>query len=290
MAALRDPRHPAFRDLPQPVRWQRDEQGPEWMPETLLELPSGARVVLRWEVVDVGLWTSERPIEGDFTVFLLGDDSCASRRREVLAELTDQYRLNPGQVIPDHLLAADLPFDLASPVPPWVVITVERDRVTRVLIDTAESAGVLVRRLDGRRMTDPAGVFEEFARALEFPDYFGRNWDALVDCLDDLHGSWHGHTPVTAVIRHADAITQREFFPLLVTVLCQAAGRANLSLDADGLPRDRPPVPLHFVLLLATEALHGIAESLDTRHDLLTLQADARLLISARPEPEADLR
>jgi hypothetical protein len=31
-------------------------------------------------------------------------------------------------------------------------------------------------------------VLERIARALSFPDWFGRNWDALEDCLTDL--SW----------------------------------------------------------------------------------------------------
>lgn len=40
--------------------------------------------------------------------------------------------------------------------------------------------------LDGVR--DKAAFMERCGRALELPDWFGRNWDALADCLRDL--SW----------------------------------------------------------------------------------------------------
>lgn len=43
-------------------------------------------------------------------------------------------------------------------------------------------------RLDLADCTDKASLLECFASALAFPDWFGRNWDALSDCLTDL--SW----------------------------------------------------------------------------------------------------
>lgn len=42
--------------------------------------------------------------------------------------------------------------------------------------------------LEGTAAGTRAEFFQEFARALRFPDYFGHNWDAVYDCLTDL--SW----------------------------------------------------------------------------------------------------
>lgn len=40
--------------------------------------------------------------------------------------------------------------------------------------------------LDGDRMTDIRTAHEYVAAALDFPDYYGHNLDALADCLGDL--------------------------------------------------------------------------------------------------------
>jgi hypothetical protein len=47
----------------------------------------------------------------------------------------------------------------------------------------------LVVTLDLDGVTDKAGLMDRSARALQLPDWFGRNWDALADSLSD-HTVW----------------------------------------------------------------------------------------------------
>lgn len=52
-------------------------------------------------------------------------------------------------------------------------------------------AGLRDRGLDVRVVRAARGkdaILDAFAEALELPDWFGRNWDALVDALRDVEG------------------------------------------------------------------------------------------------------
>ncbi|MGW4648407.1 barstar family protein [Kitasatospora sp. NPDC004289] len=133
---------------------------------------------------------------------------------------------------------------------PWVVLTSRRDPWVAAGLAALEAVGGFAFRLDGRELLEPASLFRAFARELPFPGYFGHNWAALVDCLHDLHGPWHGNRAVAVLVDRADQLLTAEHLGLLVSMLCQAAWRANLRLDSDGFPDDMPAFPLHFVFLL----------------------------------------
>ena len=63
-------------------------------------------------------------------------------------------------------------------------------------------------------------VFEAFAAALAFPDWFGRNWDALEDCLSDL--SWRKADGHVLLITAFDTVA-RDDLGVLRDVLAAAA-------------------------------------------------------------------
>ncbi|PXY20428.1 barnase inhibitor [Prauserella sp. PE36] len=52
--------------------------------------------------------------------------------------------------------------------------------------EQARARGAFTHVLDGTKHPDKLGTLDAIAAALSFPDYFGRNLDALYDCLTDL--------------------------------------------------------------------------------------------------------
>jgi RNAse (barnase) inhibitor barstar len=51
-----------------------------------------------------------------------------------------------------------------------------------------QDKGTKVFAFDGDRIVDSTSLFQEFATVMQFPEYFGHNWDALKDCLTELDG------------------------------------------------------------------------------------------------------
>ena len=72
---------------------------------------------------------------------------------------------------------------------------------TRLIAEAAESAGLALWRIDIGHVHDKQDFTGLVAKALAFPDWFGGNWDALEDCLEDL--SWHPAPGYVLLLEHA---------------------------------------------------------------------------------------
>jgi hypothetical protein len=70
----------------------------------------------------------------------------------------------------------------------------------------AVQAGLAVFRLDLAGVNEKAGFLNEAAKVLQFPSYFGFNWDAFEDCLTDL--SWFETKGYVLLIQNLEQFQQ----------------------------------------------------------------------------------
>lgn len=163
---------------------------------------------------------------------------------------------------------------------PWVVVTAAGDPWLAAEIAALRAQGGLEVRLNARELVEPDALFRAFARELSFPGYFGHNWDALVDCLSDMHAPWHGGRSgagLAVLIDDADVLVGVAHLGLFVSVLCQVVGRTNLRLDADGFPDDLRPYVMHFALLLNEVSPSEFAAPVRLGRDIAVELTDGRL-------------
>jgi RNAse (barnase) inhibitor barstar len=76
--------------------------------------------------------------------------------------------------------------------------------VTQNIEPEPEQEGLLFACFHGERMKDLPGFYTEIAAVLQFPSYFGRNFDALYDCLTDL--GWLSFKSILFVFTNSEQI------------------------------------------------------------------------------------
>ncbi len=92
---------------------------------------------------------------------------------------------------------------LESMMPPWSSLLVVPHGATASSL-VKPPAGFALRTIHGKQCGTSSGVFQEFAQRLDFPDYFGHNWDALEECLADLE--WLPSKGYVLLITDAEAV------------------------------------------------------------------------------------
>jgi hypothetical protein len=91
---------------------------------------------------------------------------------------------------------------------------------TDEILDATHGSGLRVSRVSLSGAGGKEALMQRVAQALEFPRWFGGNWDALEDCLADL--SWTGAAGHVLLIEGAGELPADER-GILIDVLASAA-------------------------------------------------------------------
>lgn len=78
-------------------------------------------------------------------------------------------------------------------------ITLETNKKRSIIID-----------VDGNKMVNKEVFFSFISKELNFPDYFGKNWDALDECLHDLEWLDISVNQILIIVRNSDNILAEE--------------------------------------------------------------------------------
>lgn len=90
-------------------------------------------------------------------------------------------------------------------LPNWATLIVARESDIDYFASRITS-GTVVKLIRGTRGRNLQALFQEWAAALQFPYYFGHNWDAFDECINDLY--WLPSKKYIFIITNVDSILQ----------------------------------------------------------------------------------
>jgi RNAse (barnase) inhibitor barstar len=148
----------------------------------------------------------------------------------------------------DHLAAR-----CRQPKGPWRIRASLTDPEAGALAARLAHDGLAARVLDGEPIRDKEALLQAVADAFAFPNHFGSNWDALLDCLSDLH--WlpaSGYVIIMLRARYLETADPKSFNTFLEVCQETAArwrGRKAFfkvvvsSAEASSREQRNPPAP-----------------------------------------------
>jgi hypothetical protein len=127
---------------------------------------------------------------------------------------------------------------------------------------------VIVRILRGNKMRSAPPLFDEFAAALQFPYYFGENWNALLECVTDLE--WLADGACVLLILNATQLLENEPEETLAVFFDTVGVAAEEWTPSENASLERPGRPFHIVFQCSSaeeesflSRVHGAGSVLD---------------------------
>lgn len=98
--------------------------------------------------------------------------------------------------------------EILSKASPFVVVEARERDLDRLRYIENSWGSVTVKIIRGLKSRTNEDFFNEIAASLQFPYYFGGNWDALNDCINDM--SWLSANQYILVFSNADRLLSEE--------------------------------------------------------------------------------
>jgi RNAse (barnase) inhibitor barstar len=163
--------------------------------------------------------------------------------------------------------------------PALFVVSESEDAFANLALGVAiRDPSAVVRTVRGRKSRTVATFFDEIAAALQFPYYFGENWNALNDVLSDLE--WLPGSAYLILIADADQLLADadDEFQILMQIFTRT--RIEWLTPNQYMPRDRQPTPCHVLLQVADqERVTRLSERLSRA------EATFDILVDSTPAP-----
>lgn len=119
----------------------------------------------------------------------------------------------------------------------------------------------VVKEVLGNKCMSYEELLSEFSESLEFPDYFGFNWNALDECLNDL--DWLGGNSYLLIIYDTELVLLDDDnnFKILVSILQRSVDEWTFGRNYDEFPT--PPTPFHVLFHCETGKADEIKSKLN---------------------------
>ena len=68
--------------------------------------------------------------------------------------------------------------------------------------------------MDGAKIKNESDLYEVMSEALNFPDYYGKNYNATIDCLRDMNIWMESETGWILIVENAKQLAQADFMTM----------------------------------------------------------------------------
>ena len=154
--------------------------------------------------------------------------------------------------------------DKKAQKPFFYLITSKETTIRDFTVHEVDKKDYVVRLRRGGRCQTRGSLFKEWASQLQFPDYFGNNWNAFDECINDL--SWLRGKKYIIVITNFEKVLVQDAadLPIFLTILKEAvAAWMNPQKNNIQGKWTNEPIPFHIIFQCEPQNHQGCKKILE---------------------------